>query len=301
MTAGFVDLDVRYTDSISLRGVAVDNLTGLVKNSAGESAGTVVPEGFIDANGAFYGVLDYDVQDASKFSGTYLTVYWSCTYHGIALPIVEKRYDFLPVAPAPVDKTVLYWLPLNDPNYTYFYDVYRYRDSTEEFVGRTFAASYSDTKVFASEFEARSWKYKIYVYKSNPGYAPDPVEGDFIKEGSALEPYYVGRTGVSLCEISGKVTDLAGRPEQMRSEYLEQAPIEFTINWRDRFEILGDTIILPEGVYVTTGQGGAFAVGLLQDAVVEMRIPMINFTARFIVPRQEKATLSELNLELLRE
>lgn len=301
MAAGFVDLDVRYTDSISFRGVAVDNLRGEVKTAAGFSAGTVIPDGFQDANGAFYGVLDYDVRDASQFFGTFIKVYWSCTYHGIALPIIEKRYDFLPVAPEPVNKTLIYWLPLNDPLYTYYYDVYRYRDSTEEFVGRTFATSFSDTKAFASEFEARSWKYKIYTNKSNPGYAPDPDEGDFIRDGSALAPYYVGRAGVSLCEISGKVTDLSGRPEQMVSEYLEQAPIEFTVNWRDRFEILGDTIILPEGVYVSTGQGGAFSVGLLQDAVVEMRIPMINFTARFIVPRQDKAKLSELNIELLRE
>ncbi len=136
MTAGLIDLDVRYKDPTTQSGVALDAIHGLVKNAAGTIIEEVIPDPYSDADGAYYSVKDYDVRDASKFAGLFLTVDWVAIKGGIELPTFSKRYDYMPVADAPIDKTVIYWDPPQSEKGIVFYEVYRQRTISGVQAGR---------------------------------------------------------------------------------------------------------------------------------------------------------------------
>jgi hypothetical protein len=301
MAAGFVDLSVRYRDIFTGRNVSVDYISGIVRNSRGLVIESITPLPYTDVDGAYYSAVDYDVRDASKFPGAFLTVEWTAYKMGIALPLL-KHYDYQPVSEDYADKTLLYWLPLTPPGSAYFYEVHRTRnDGTDELAGRSFGSSFVDAYPFDNEFEARAWLYKMKPFRRTGAEGLQPDGSDLISQGTALEPYLMFRTSAPVCSVTGRLTDVGGRPIFSGEFKFEMASVVFKVNRRDRWQIVGDTLFTNESLYAGISESGRFTIDLIQDCVVEMWIPFMNFAARFIVPRKSLAGLSELNLEILRE
>jgi hypothetical protein len=300
MTAGIMNLDVRYKDVESGEGIAVENITGIVRNAIGTVIEEITPVPLDDAEGVFYREVDYDTRDASKFFGTFITVEWKAQRYGVWIPTFEKRYYIDPVAEAPVDKTLVYWEPYVDAD-LFFYNVYRYRAADGEvFAGKSFSPSYVDDHPFENEFEARSWQYRIRPVTRTPGCIQDDGS-DYVEQATFLTPYSANRVSNGTCRVYGSISNITGNPINFTDETIARSSIVFRINWRDRHQILGGTIITPEDVYVLPTSDGRFSVNLLWDAVVEMWIPPLNFRVRFLVPRERQVDFSTLEFEYVRE
>jgi hypothetical protein len=298
MAAGFIDLDVRYVDVNTLIGVAVDGLSGAVKNALGVQQRVVVPDPMQDADGVFYRYPALDIQDPAAYPGTWLSVMWQASRYGVLLPSFDKSYLFAPVAPGPADKTVIYWTPSKVKGLL-FYQIRRTRGTENVLVGRSFRPSFVDEHVFPNEFDARSWQYCIDIAVHRGGLL-QPDGSDYVIEvGSVYQTTY--RTNQPMCMIHGKIIDLLGRPYATGSDDYNQTIVAFQQYSKDRHQLLGDTYVLPEAIHVQTTAYGDFTAALVQDVLAEIWIPFSRFRARFIVPRKSQAGISELSLQMLRE
>jgi hypothetical protein len=301
MTAGFVDLDVRYTDPVMHLGVAVESLSGIVRNALGQIVEVVHPEPEVDANGVTYWVRDYDIRDATKFAGLTLTVEWEAVLRGIALPTFPKLYAYAPVARKPALATVLQWPPCADPN-VLFYEITRRRSDVETsiFVGRSFGPSYIDETVFASEFEARSWRYWVQQYARTPGFLQ--LDGsDYAASGGPFEPTRTWRATTPVCSISGRLVDIMGGPSVGLYVDRKHPEVIFTVHPKQTQQLMGDMYIMPEDIVANVGLDGYFNIVLLQDVIVEFRVTSTYFRGKFIVPRRTSAELSDLDIEIVRD
>lgn len=298
MAAGFIDLDVRYIDVNTLVGVAVDGLSGKVKNALGVQQREVVPDPMQDDDGVFYRYPDLDIRDPAAYPGTMLTVAWVASRYGVLLPTFDKAYMFAPVAPGPADKTVIYWTPSKAQG-VLFYQIRRTRGLEEVFVGRSFGPAFVDEFPFPNEFEARSWQYCIDVATHRGGILQPDGSDYVIEAGSVAQTIY--RTNQPVCVVRGKIIDLVGRPYATGSDDYNQTLVVFQQYSKDRHQILGDTYVLPEAIHIQTTAYGDFTVALVQDVLTEIWVPFSRFRARFIVPRKSQAGISELNLQPLRE
>lgn len=301
MPAGIINLDVRYLDVESGLGIAVEKITGVIRNAVGTLIEEVAPEAFSDLEGVFYRLEDYDTRDASKFFGTFITVEWKAQRYGVWLPVFEKKYFIDPVAEAPANRSMVYWDPFGNPN-LFFYNVYRFRtDPSEEvFAGRSFSNSFVDVEPFVNEFEARSWQYKIRPVLKTPGVI-QPDGSDYVEKESSYLAFAVYRTSNGVCQLDGAIATLSGAPVNFNTDTIGKSSVVFRVNWRDRFQILRDAVISTEDVYVLPSYNGRFSVSLLWDAVVEMWIPPLNFRVRFLVPRKDQADFSSIEFEYVRE
>ena len=301
MTAGLINLDVRYRDVETEEGIAVEKITGIVRNSVGTVIEEVTPDAMLDTEGVFYRVPDYDTRDASKFFGLFITVEWRAQRYNVWLPTFEKKYFIDPVAEAPANRTVIYWLPYDDPNLL-FYNIYRYREDVEGdvFVGRSYSPSFVDEYPFENEFEARSWKYRINPVLHVQGLL-QPDGTDYVEQDEGITPTVTYRTNGGTCLLTGSIVDVSGNPVNFNTDTVERSSVVFRINWRDRFQILQSAIISTEDVYALPSYDGRFSVNLIWDAVVEMWIPPLNFRVRFLVPRLNRVDFSSLEFEYVRE
>ena len=302
MAAGFVDLDVRYVDPNLGKGVALDSIRGIVKNAIGTEIEEIVPDAYADVDGVFYSVKDYDIRDASKFSGLFLTVDWIVTKGGLLLPTFPKQYDYVPVSDNPADKTVIYWLPPETEHEIAYYEVYRWRcvnEVKEEIlVGRSFGPSFVDTTVYANEFDARTWSYRIAAYYHQSGTIQDDGS-DYVALGVNITPEIVDRTCCNLCLIEGRIRDVTGAPYRWKTDRTESW-VSFFMDWNDRHSFIGDRglYVTPAAVQIPLASDGGFSAALIQDVVATLIIEWSGLKARFVVPRKAHAYINELNMEI---
>lgn len=302
MTAGFIDLDVRYLDVSSGQGVALDSIRGIVKNAVGTTIEEIIPDPYSDVDGAYYAAKDYSVLDATKFSGLFLTVDWIAIKGGLTLPTFPKRYDYQPVADNPANKTAVYWDPPDTPYAIAYYEIYRERcvNSVTEKVlaGRSFGPSFVDHKVFADEFEARSWNYRAYAFYHKPGEVQDDGS-DYVPLEATIVPRMVSRTGQNLCLIEGSIKDVTGAPYVWKTDRTESW-VSFFMDWRDRHSFIGERglYITPAAIQIPLASDGGFSAALVQDVVATLIIEWSGLKARFVVPRQDHAFINELNMEI---
>lgn len=297
MAAGKVDLEVRYLDVESGRGIALDQISGVVKNARGEVVETVVPDPASDADGVYYVVSDYDVA-RQEFAGLFLTVDWSAVRFGTVLPLCTKRYDYRPVSRAQGYVNIVTWEPICTN--AIFYEITREKDNVEEFVGRSFTNMFIDRTVFANEMEANSYKYFAYPAEAKPG-TSQPDGSNYEVSQSRINAT-VQRAPGPVCLLSGRIIDVFGRSAHLTFEDATyEHEIAFCINPRDYHTIVRDLYIVPEDVYAPLNDAGEFYAPLLQDLVVEMRVPHNRFRGRFVVPRLDNATLEDLDIEILRD
>lgn len=302
MAAGFVDLDVRYVDPVTGKGVALDSIRGRVSNADGVFVEEIVPDAYVDADGAYYATKDYDVRDATKFSGLFLTVEWVAIKGGLLLPTFPKKYDYVPVSDNPADKTVVYWLPPDTDHEIAYYEIYRHRCinavQEEELAGRSFGPSFIDDKVFANEFEARSWAYKILAYYNQPGTLQDDGS-DYVALGVNIVPEIVDRTCCNLCLVEGRIRDVTGAPYRWKTARTESW-VSFFMDWNDRHSFIGDRglYVTPAAVQIPLASDGGFSAALVQDVVVTLLVEWSGLKARFVVPRRGHAFINELNLDI---
>lgn len=306
---GFVDLDVQYRDNNTGVGVSVDTLEGRVYNELGRLIETVSPIPEIDANGVTYYVRDLDLRNASNYPGLNISVEWAAVYRGIALPTFSKKYGFQPTSPRAMNATVLQWEQCSNP-LAFFYEIKKNRQDLPswQLVGRSWGPFFVDRTVFANEFEARSWSYNVIQYVRTPGIL-QPDGSDYIEGGQSFPPLRIWRAPSGegsvggVCEISGRIVDLMGGPGVNYWPDLERKlpEISFTNHPRATQQLVGDTYIMPEDVYVRVALDGRFTVALLQDTIVEFRVTNTFFKGRFITPKKEKATLGEVMIEIIRD
>jgi hypothetical protein len=300
--AGIVDLDVRYRDPESGSGIAVDSIRGIIKNAMGEVIEEITPEAYADTEGVYYGVMDYDARDASKFAGLFLTVDWIAIKGGLQLPTFPKRYNYVPVADNPADKTVIYWLPPETEHEIAYYDINRCRkvdDVVEEvLVGRSFGPNFIDTTVFENEFEARSWAYTMQAYYHKSGVVQEDGS-DYVPLGVTIQPTMVSRTGLSLCLIEGRIRDVTGAPYRWSTERTESW-VSFFMDWSDRHSYIGERglYVTPAAVQIPLASDGGFSAALVQDVVATLLIEWSGLKARFVVPRKDHAFINELNMDI---
>lgn len=302
MTAGFVDLDVRYVDPSTQKGVALDSIRGLVKNALGHEIEEVVPEAYSDTDGTYYSMKDYDIRNASNFAGLFLTVDWIAIKGGIILPTFSKQYDYRPVADDPANKTVVYWEPPDTECEIAFYEIYRERtiDNVLEkvFAGRSFGPSFVDCSCFENEFEARSWTYRAYPFYHSEG-VQQPDGSDYYDSGISITPTLISRTGLGICLIEGRIRDVTGAPYRWKTERTESW-VSFFMDWNDRHSYVGErgVYITPAAVQIPLASDGGFSAALVQDVVATLIIEWSGLKARFVVPRRDHAFINELNLEI---
>lgn len=302
---GFVDLDVQYTDVNYQLGVAVDWVLGKVYNSSGVLIEEITPDSAFDQGHVKYVKADYDVRDLSKFAGEpFLEVVWQAAKAGIAIPDLRKRYWFDPAGRRETGKTYVQWDPPTDPTKpVLFYNVYRSREGDDDvFVGKSLSSFFIDYWEFATEFEARSWKYYVKAVYHEEGQLQD--DGSDYKElDTQLTPTHIVRTSISFCMIEGTILDIMGRSGRFTTTRGHDTLITFRQNARDRFQIDQDNGIffLPEDVYGQLNDDGSFAVPLVQDVVAEMTIIACRFRARFVVPDQVRVGFGDLELTILRD
>lgn len=301
MPAGFVDLDVRYKDAGTLQGVAVESVVGSVRNALGQAIGIVIPLPETDVDGVIYYTRDYDVRDATKFAGLFLTVEWSAVFRGVALPLYTKRYDYAPVARKAASVTVLEWPPCVDPN-VFFYEIVRRRSDVvgDIFVGRSFGPAFVDKTVFANEFEARSWQYWVQQYARNPGFI-QPNGSDYMLSGGPFQPTRIWRSSSPVCLVSGNVADISGGSGVRTHADRKHPEVMFTPHPRHTQQLVGGTYIMPEDIVANVTLDGYFSVALLQDTIVELRISSTYFRGEFIVPRRDETTLADVEVRIIRD
>jgi hypothetical protein len=302
---GFVDLDVQYTDINSQLGVAVDWVLGKVYNSSGILIGEVVPDPVLDQGHVKYLKADYAVGDLSKFAGEpFLEVVWQAAKAGIAIPDLRKRYWFDPAGRRETGKTYVQWEPPTDPDKpVLFYNVYRCREGDDDvFVGKALSSFFIDYDEFASEFEARSWKYYAKAVYHEEGQLQTDGS-DYKERDSQITPTHIVRTSVSFCMIEGTILDIMGRSGRLKTDRGYDTIIAFRQNARDRFQIDQEKSIffLPEDVYGQLNDDGSFGVPLVQDVVAEIVIIACRFRARFVVPNQDRVGIGDLDLTILRD
>lgn len=303
---GFVDLTVQYTDINNQLGVAVDWVLGKVYNSKGVLIEEgLVPDPVIVSGHIVYIKANYDIQDLSKFAGEpFCEVVWQAAKAGIAIPDLRKRYWFDPAGRRETGKTYVQWTPPVDPvKPLIFYNIYRSRDGDDDvFVGKSLSNFFIDYGEFASEFEARSWKYYVNAVYHEEGQLQ--ADGSDYKElDSHLTPTHIVRTSVSFCMIEGTILDIMGRSGRLKTDRGYDTLIVFRQNARDRFQIdqESDTFFLPEDVYGQLNNDGSFGVPLVQDVVAEIVIIACRFRARFVVPDQDRVGFGDLDLTILRD
>lgn len=300
MTAGKIDLEVRYLDPDTGEGIAMDFVSGVVRNALGEiQTENLVPTPLVDDDGVLYKAVNFDVSSPVQFPGTWLTVEWQANRFGVGIPTFLKRYEFAPTSKYANNATVVYWPACASPGIL-FYEVSRFRsaDPTPVLVGRTFGTSIVDRTVYGSEFEARSWRYQAWAAIRMEG-AMNPDGSDYtLQDVSAVPKTY--RVDKPVCLISGQVVDIMGRPFYSNVDYTK-TQVVFRQYEKDRHQMLGDRYVAPEAVQLNLTEEGNFCAVLLQDVLVEIWIPMTRFRARFVVPRKEEATLADLNLQVLHE
>ena len=297
---GILDLMVRYRDPTSQRGVAVDEISGIVKNSKGVTIETITPVAETDAEGVIYGVRDYDATNTADFPGEFLTVDWITTLHGIQLPTFAKTYDYRPTGKEARAATTVSW-PADAR--ALFYEVYRERDGASVFIGRSFGNVYVDRYPFENEAEARSYCYFAYAAISTPG-TLKPLGGDYEIRESSIPATTVQRVTTAVCLIEGRILDVFGLSANIvfpADDPTYGHQIVFSVNTRDYHIIRGESYIVPEDVYATLNARGEFSAALVQDLVVELRVPLNRFRGRFVVPRKDRAILEDLNMEILRD
>lgn len=304
MSAGFVDLDVRYVDPITGKGVALDDIRGIVKNSVGTIIEEIVPDAYADADGAYYSTKDYNILDATKFFGLFLTVDWAATKGGILLPTFPKQYDYEPVTDNPADKTVVYWDPPDTEHQIAYYEIYRERTENQvvekELIGRSFGPNFVDTTPYANEFEARSWAYKIYAFYHQTGRLQDDGS-DYVALGVTIDPRLTSRTGLNLCLIEGRIRDVTGAPYVWKTDRTTSW-VSFFMDWSDRHSYIGDRglYVTPAAVQIPLASDGGFSAALIQDVVATLIIEWSGLKARFVVPRKSHAFINELNMEIVK-
>lgn len=302
MAAGFVDLDVRYVDPNTGQGVALDSLVGTVKNAIGTVIETVTPLPYSDVDGAYYSVKDYNVLDSTKFFGLFLTVDWVAVKGGVALPTFPKRYDYQPVADAPATKTIVYWDPPITDRVIGFYEVYRARQvnnvEEKEFVGRSFGPSIIDDYAYANEYEARSWAYKAYAFWQTPGTLQDDGS-DFLDSEIPITPRTTSRTGLGICLVEGRITDVTGAPYRWQTDRTESW-VSFFMDWNDRHSFIGERgqYVTPAAVQIPLASDGSFSAALIHDVVATLIIEWSGLKARFVVPRESHAYINDLNMTI---
>lgn len=302
MTAGFVDLDVRYLDALTGKGVALDDIRGVVKNAVGTTIEEIVPDAYTDGDGAYYSVKNYDIRDATKFFGLFLTVDWIAIKGSITLPTFSKQYDYQPVADSPADKTIIYWDPPDTEYEIAYYEISRERRvnnvAEEAFVGRSFGPSFINTEAFENEFEARSWAYKIQAFRHAPGEVQ--ADGsDYVALGVSISPRITTRTGLAVCLVEGRVRDITGVPYRWKTDRSESW-VSFFMDWNDRHSFIGDRglYVLPAAVQIPLASDGGFSAALIQDVVATLIIEWSGLKGRFVVPRRSQAFINELNMEI---
>lgn len=303
---GFVDLDVQYNDINSQLGVAVDWVLGKVYNSLGVLVEDgIVPDPVLDQGHLKYVKTAYNVSDLSRFNGEpFLEVVWQAAKAGIAIPDLRKRYWFDPAGRRETGKTYVLWNQPADPvKPLIYYNVYRCREGDDDvFVGKSLSSSFIDYSEFASEFEARSWKYYAKAVYHEEGQLQ--ADGsDYREFDGQLTPVYTVRTPVSFCMIEGSILDIMGKSGRLTTDRGYDTYITFRHNARDRFQIdqENDIFYLPEDVYGQLSNDGSFGVHLVQDLVVEMTIIACRFKARFVVPNQDRVGFGELDLTIIRD
>ena len=302
MAAGFVDLDVRYLDVTSGKGVAIDALHGTVKNAFGTVIEEITPDPYADIDGSYYSVKDFDVRDSTKFSGLFLTVDWLAVKGGIVLPTFSKQYDFVPVSEAPANKTIIYWDPPDTEHEIAYYEIRRERSvnnvTETAFVGRSFGPSFVDTTVFANEFEARSWAYRAYAFYNSPGALQDDGS-DYIASQIPITPRVTSRTGLAVCVIEGHIRDVTGAPYVWKTDRTESW-VSFFMDWNDRHSFIGaeGLYVTPAAVQIPLASDGGFSAALIQDVVATLIIEWSGLKARFVVPREDHVYINELNLDI---
>jgi hypothetical protein len=300
MAAGFVDLDVRYVDPTTGKGVALDSIHGIVTNAMGIVIEEIVPVAYSDVDGVYYSVKDFDVRDASKFSGLFITVDWVVVKGAILLPTFPKQYDYEPVADGPATKTIIYWDPPIVEKEIAFYDVYRERTvdhvSEKVLAGRSFGPSFVDTHPFTDEFEARSWAYRAYAFYRTPGVLQDDGS-DYVDSEVAITPRVTSRTGLGICLVEGRICDVTGAPYTWSTERTESF-VSFFMDWNDRHSYVGDRglYVTPAAVQIPLASDGGFSAALIQDVVATLIIEWSGLKGRFIVPRKSHAYINELNM-----
>jgi len=300
MPAGYVDLEVRYLDPDTGEGVAMDFVSGTVRNALGEvQTENLVPFPIVDDDGVLYRAPNFDVSKPAIYPGTWLTVEWKANRFGIGIPTFQKRYEFAPSAKYANNATVVYWPACATPGIL-FYEVTRIRSDADDpvFVGRTFGNSIVDRVVFGSEFEARSWRYQAAAAVRVEG-ALRPDGSDYIVQDVGSAPKWY-RTDKPICSIEGRLADLMGAPFYSNVAYTKTQVI-FRQYEKDRHQVMGDLYVVPEAIHLNTNELGTFGAVLLQDVLAEIWIPMTRFRARFVVPRKDAATLADLNLQVLHE
>jgi len=300
MTAGFVDLDVRYVDPITGQGVALDSIKGLVKNALGATIEEIVPDPYLDVDGAYYSKKDYDIRNAENFSGLFLTVDWIVVKGGVLLPTFPKRYDYAPVADAPANKTIVYWDPPETEREIGFYEIYRERQvnnvTETEFLGRSFGPSFVDNTVYADEFQARSWAYRAYAFYRTPGTLQDDGS-DYINSEIPITPRQTSRTGLGICLVEGRISDVTGAPYRWQTNRTESW-VSFFMDWNDRHSYIGDKglYITPAAAQIPLASDGGFSAALVHDVVTTLIIEWSGLRGRFVVPRTSHAYINELDM-----
>lgn len=300
MPAGYVDLEVRYLDPDTGEGIAMDFVSGTVRNALGEvQTENLVPFPIVDDDGVLYRFPNFDVSRPAIFPGTWLTVEWKANRFGVGIPTFLKRYEFAPASKYANAATVVYWPASASPGIL-FYEVKRIRGADDDpvLVGRTFGNSIVDRTVFGSEFEARSWRYQAWAAVQVQGPLRPDGSDYTIQDVSAAPKSY--RIDKPVCLVSGRLANIMGMPFYSNVDYTKTQVI-FRQYEKDRHQMLGDLYVAPEAVHLNVTEQGNFSVVLLQDVLAEIWVPMTRFRARFVVPRKEEATLADLNLQVLHE
>ena len=305
MSAGFVDLDVKFVDANSpVLGVAVDSVIGLVYNSHGAKVDEVIPDPVLDEGTLYYVKADYDVRDLVKFGGEpWIKVVWQAVKMGVALPDFEKRYWTVPAGREYVNKTYIRWeVPTGLTKPIIYYEVYRVREPyTDTLVGKTSSQFFIDDTEFDNEFEARSWRYYAKAVYSDNTIALQPDGSDYTVWGQNIPAAQQLRTSASFCSIEGRVIDVLGLPGRYMSGRGYDTYMTFRHLEKDRFQMDGNSFILPEMIYATLAFDGSFRVPLIRNQVVEIGIPACEFRARFVVPDQDEIGFGELDLTVIRD
>lgn len=164
----------------------------------------------------------------------------------------------------------------------------QYGTPLEEVLGRTNFFQFLDTNV-PDPHQMRYYKWTVYRAQHTQNPQPGGVDYQMV--------LYKTITIREVDFIDAPMCFVEGRVRLPTDQYPQAATAKFFVAPWDRGQVVHDRILSRDQWWCDIDRNGRFGVYLIQDAVVICHIPAAHIQWRFCVPKQDRVTLQELDVQ----
>lgn len=279
-----IDINIKAVNKFGA-GVSVAALCGEVINDLGKVVDTITLNELTELTHGVYQLRNYRIDDVSKFPGSTFSIFWSVCEDNVSPSEVFQYYNIQSDHATGYKHRMFTWAPSGNKSLS-GYLIQRKKPGEDAYtdIGLASYPYWFDREVYDSISEARASVFQVMEQLWLVGKPEGPQGGQIMPNVCLTE------LQSDVCQLGGSVLDVVGRNAKVDSIY-------FFVHHKDAPMLLGANLYVKDNEYaVPVNPQGFFSAPLVQGLLMTIHIPAAGLAAKFVVPSQAHACLSDLEL-----